>query len=155
MIGESSARIEATTISCVYGAALLVVSATQGEISFESVRLCITAVSTILTALSTIFEVTTESLAKWAVSMVSSSSIWYIFELEKAEDNYDYEKAAVLKHGTIPKLQEELATLKFNNTNTLLTNLVDEEGVANIISKWTNIPVTKLIGSEKDKLLNL
>ena len=75
--------------------------------------------------------------------------------LELAESNYDYEKAAVLKHGTIPKLQEELATLKFNNTNTLLTNLVDEEGVANIISKWTNIPVTKLVGSEKDKLLNL
>ena len=77
------------------------------------------------------------------------------YELEIAESNYDYEKAAVLKHGTIPKLQEELATLKFNNSNTLLSNLVDEESIANIISKWTNIPVTKLVGSEKDKLLNL
>ena len=75
--------------------------------------------------------------------------------LEIAESNYDYEKAAVLKHGTIPKLQEELATLKFNNTNSLLSNLVDDESIANIISKWTNIPVTKLVGSEKDKLLNL
>lgn len=77
-------------------------------------------------------------------------------KLEIAEANYDYEAAAVLKHGTIPKLQEELATLKFNNENSsLLSNIVDEEGVANIISKWTNIPVTKLVGSERDKLLNL
>ena len=75
--------------------------------------------------------------------------------LELAESDYDYEKAAVLKHGTIPKLQEELATLKFNNDNSLVSNTVDDESIANIISKWTNIPVTKLVGSEKDKLLNL
>ena len=76
-------------------------------------------------------------------------------KLEIAESNYDYESAAVLKHGTIPKLQEELATLKFNNNNSLLSNNVDDESIANIISKWTNIPVTKLVGSERDKLLNL
>ena len=77
-------------------------------------------------------------------------------ELELAESDYDYEKAAVLKHGTIPKLQEEIATLKFKNDDTsLLSNVVDEEGIANIVSKWTNIPVTKLVGSEKDKLLHL
>ena len=76
--------------------------------------------------------------------------------LEIAESNYDYEKAAVLKHGTIPKLQEELATLKFKNVgSSLLSNTVDEESIASIISKWTNIPVTKLVGSEKDKLINL
>ena len=77
-------------------------------------------------------------------------------ELEIAEANYDYESAARLKHGTIPTLQEELATLKFKNEgSSLLSNTVDEEGVANIISKWTNIPVTKLVGSERDKLLHL
>ena len=77
-------------------------------------------------------------------------------ELEIAEANYDYEAAARLKHGTIPTLQEELATLKFKNEGTsLLSNTVDEEGVANIISKWTNIPVTKLVGTERDKLLHL
>ena len=76
--------------------------------------------------------------------------------LELAEADYDYEKAAVLKHGTIPTLQEELATLKFQNGNSkLLSNTVDEEGVASIVSKWTNIPVTKLVGTERDKLLNL
>ena len=76
-------------------------------------------------------------------------------ELELAESDYDYERAAVLKHGTIPKLQEELATLKFKSENSLLSDTVDEESIANIVSKWTNIPVTKLVGSEKDKLLNL
>ena len=77
-------------------------------------------------------------------------------ELEMAESNYDYERAAVLKHGTIPKLQEELATLKFKNDNSsLLSNTVDVESIANIISKWTNIPVTKLVGTEREKLLNL
>jgi len=77
-------------------------------------------------------------------------------ELEIAEANYDYEKAAVLKHGTIPSLQEELATLKFNNENSsLLSNTVTDESIANIISKWTNIPVTKLIGTEREKLLHL
>ena len=76
--------------------------------------------------------------------------------LELAEADYDYEKAAVLKHGTIPTLQEELATLKFQNgSSKLLSNTVDEEGVASIVSKWTNIPVTKLVGTERDKLLNL
>ena len=78
------------------------------------------------------------------------------YELEQSESNYDYEKAAVLKHGTIPKLQEELATLKFNNENSsLLSNTVDSESIANIVSKWTNIPVTKLVGTEREKLLNL
>ena len=77
-------------------------------------------------------------------------------ELELAEADYDYERAAVLKHGTIPELQDKLATLKFNNENvSLLSNTVDDESIANIVSKWTNIPVTKLVGTEKDKLLNL
>ena len=77
-------------------------------------------------------------------------------ELELAEADYNYEKAAVLKHGTIPEIQEELATLKFNNENSsLLSNIVDNESIANIVSKWTNIPVTKLVGTERDKLLNL
>jgi len=77
-------------------------------------------------------------------------------KLELAESNYNYEEAAVLKHGTIPKLQEELATLKFQNDSaSLLSSIVDTESIANIVSKWTNIPITKLVGSEKDKLLNL
>ena len=77
------------------------------------------------------------------------------FELEKAEDNYDYEKAAILRHGTIPKLQKELDELNYKNKNEILSDSVDDESIASIVSKWTNIPVSKLVGGEKEKLLNL
>ena len=77
------------------------------------------------------------------------------FELEKAEDNYDYEKAAILRHGTLPKLQKELDELNFKNKNEILSDAVDDESIANIVSKWTNIPVSKLVGGEKEKLINL
>ena len=77
------------------------------------------------------------------------------FELEKAEDNYDYEKAAILRHGTLPKLQKELNELNNKNKNEILSDSVDDESIANIVSKWTNIPVSKLVGGEKEKLLNL
>ena len=75
--------------------------------------------------------------------------------LEAAEDNYDLEKAAILKHGTIPTLEKELKELQENNKNEILSDTIDEESIASIISKWTNIPVSKLVGEEKEKLLNL
>ena len=77
------------------------------------------------------------------------------FELEKAEDNYDYEKAAILRHGTLPKLQKELDDLNSKNKNEILSDIVDDESIASIVSKWTNIPVSKLVGGEKEKLVNL
>ena len=77
------------------------------------------------------------------------------FELEKAEDNYDYEKAAILRHGTLPKLQKELEELNNKNKNEILSDTVDDESIASIVSKWTNIPVSKLVGGEKEKLINL
>ena len=77
------------------------------------------------------------------------------YELEKAEDNYDYEKAAILRHGTLPKLEKELNELKEKTKNEILSDTVDEEDIASIVSKWTNIPVSKLVGGEKDRLLSL
>ena len=76
-------------------------------------------------------------------------------ELEYAEDNYDLENAAVLKHGIIPQLEKELKELQAQNKNEILSDTIDEESIAEIISKWTNIPVSKLVNEEKDKLLNL
>ncbi len=76
-------------------------------------------------------------------------------ELEAAEDNYDLENAAILKHGTIPQLEKELKELQAENKNDILSDTIDEESIAKIISKWTNIPVSKLVNEEKDKLLNL
>ena len=77
------------------------------------------------------------------------------FELEQAENNYDLETAARLRHGTIPKLEKELENLKKENNNKLLSDTVTSDSIADIISKWTNIPITKLISSEKEKILNL
>lgn len=77
------------------------------------------------------------------------------FELEQAENNYDLETAARLRHGTIPKLEHELETLKENDKSDMLSDTVDEEGIASIISKWTNIPVQKLVSGEKEKLIHL
>ena len=77
------------------------------------------------------------------------------YQLEIAEANYDLESAARLRHGVIPKLENELQELNKQNKNDILSDTVDEEDIAAIISKWTMIPVQKLIGSERDKLLNL
>ena len=77
------------------------------------------------------------------------------YELEVAENNYDLESAARLRHGTIPKLERELEELNKINKSEILSDTVDEDDIAKIISKWTNIPVSKLVGSEKDKLLHL
>ena len=76
-------------------------------------------------------------------------------KLELAENNYDLETAARLRHGTLPKLESELQELMKKNRSDILSDTVDEEGVAAIISKWTAIPIQKLVGSERDKLLNL
>ena len=77
------------------------------------------------------------------------------YRLEIAEANYDLESAARLRHGVIPKLESELQELNKQNKNDILSDTVDEEDIAAIISKWTMIPVQKLVGSERDKLLNL
>lgn len=77
------------------------------------------------------------------------------YDLEVAENNYDLEAAARLRHGTIPKLERDLEELQKKNKSDILSDTVDDEDIAKIISKWTAIPVQKLVGSERDKLLNL
>ena len=77
------------------------------------------------------------------------------YKLETAENNYDLETAARYRHGIIPKLNHELEELQKLNKSEILSDTVDDESIAAIISKWTNIPTTKLVGSERDKLLHL
>ena len=77
------------------------------------------------------------------------------FELEKAENSYDLERAAVLRHGDIPRLEKELEELNNLEKNKILSDTVTSDDIAKIIARWTNIPVAKLISSEKEKLLNL
>ena len=77
------------------------------------------------------------------------------FELDQAENKYDLERAAVLRHGEIPRVEKELETLNNTEKNKLLSDTVTDNDICKIIAKWTNIPVTKLLESEKEKLLHL
>lgn len=78
--------------------------------------------------------------------------------IEKAENEYDLNRAAELKYGRLPKLQKELAACEAEQPqrkNTLLRNTVDEEEIARIVARWTGIPVSRLMEGERDKLLRL
>ena len=81
-------------------------------------------------------------------------------QIEMAERNYELNKAAELKYGKLPGLQEELKkeeeiAEKQENSDSLLRNKITEEEIAKIISRWTGIPVSKLVESERNKILNL
>ncbi len=79
-------------------------------------------------------------------------------EIEIAQRSYDYEKAAKLRYGDLPKLTEKLKTLQEKpekRTSPLLRNRVTEEEIQQIVSRWTGIPVTKLMESERNKYLHL
>jgi ATP-dependent Clp protease ATP-binding subunit ClpB len=80
-------------------------------------------------------------------------------EIEEAERRYDLEKLAELKYGTLPalekKLQEETAKIDQAKEGRLLKEEVTEEEIAEVVSKWTGIPVSRLVESEKEKLLRL
>lgn len=87
--------------------------------------------------------------------VISNAEITAKFSLEQAENEYDLENAAILRHGTIPKLEKQLEDLRKSSENKLLSNVVTNDDIAKIIAKWTNIPITKLMSSEKEKLLHL
>ena len=79
--------------------------------------------------------------------------------MEEAERNYDLETLAKLKYGELPELQktleQQLKKAKETEEQRLLKEEVGEEEIAEVVSQWTGIPVTKLVESEREKLLNL
>lgn len=81
------------------------------------------------------------------------------YELEKAENDYDLNKAAELRHGKIPALENELKEIEQlmidGEEERLLREEVTEEEIASIVARWTGIPVTKLVEGEREKLLRL
>ena len=77
------------------------------------------------------------------------------FTLEQAENNYDLETAARFRHGEIPRIEKELEELNNSEKNRILSDVVNEEDIALVISKWTNIPISKLMSGEREKLLHL
>ncbi len=78
-------------------------------------------------------------------------------DLQQAESSYDLNKAAVLKHGTIPKLEEELAKMENQDheDDWLVSESVTEDGIAEVLSRETKIPVARLMQGEREKLLHL
>lgn len=80
-------------------------------------------------------------------------------DMETAERNYDLNKLAELKYGRLPELQKELARLSKGDAEdkdgVLLKEEVDEEDIAKVVSTWTGIPVARLNGGEREKLIHL
>lgn len=77
-------------------------------------------------------------------------------EIERAERSYDLNKAAELKHGRLPQLEAELAEAESKQAErTLVKEEVSQEEIADIVSRWTGVPVTRLIEGERQKLLHL
>ena len=78
-------------------------------------------------------------------------------EIEHAKNVYDLNRAAQLQYGELPRLQKELADLEAQEpgTRTLLRDKVTEEEIARIVSRWTGVPVSKLMEGEREKLLRL
>ena len=80
-------------------------------------------------------------------------------EIEQAERNYELNKLAELKYGKLPELQKQLKQeeelVEKGKESGLLRNKVTEDEITKIISKWTGIPVAKLMEGEKEKILNL
>ncbi len=81
-------------------------------------------------------------------------------EAELAKGQSDFNRAAEIEYGEIPKLIEEEKSLneqwdRMQEAGTLLKNSVDEESIASIVSRWTGIPVNKMLQSEKDKILHV
>jgi ATP-dependent Clp protease ATP-binding subunit ClpB len=78
-------------------------------------------------------------------------------EMDKAERAYDLNRVAELRHGKIPQMEDELKKLekKGRGQTTLFKEEVSEEEIAEVVSKWSGVPVTRLVEGEKDKLLRL
>jgi ATP-dependent Clp protease ATP-binding subunit ClpB len=80
-------------------------------------------------------------------------------DLQKAEDDYDLNRAAELRHGKIPLAEKELKELEektaLQSENRLLREEVTEEEISNIVARWTGIPLARLVEGEREKLLKL
>ena len=79
---------------------------------------------------------------------------------ERAKRNSKFEEAASIEYGQIPKLEEEIKKnekkwAKMQESGTLLRNFVDEDAIASIVSRWTGIPINKMISSEKERILQI
>ena len=106
-------------------------------------------------------------LARWQAEKASVGELQTLreqidstkFEIERAEREYDLNKAAELKYGKLPELQRRLTVLEQapaeQSEDRLLNEEVGEEDIAAVVSRWSGVPVTRLLEGEKEKLLHL
>ena len=76
-------------------------------------------------------------------------------QLQNAFNQSDYSKAAELQYSKIPKLEKQIEEKTTNTQERMISEVVSEDNIAEIISKWTHIPVEKLVQADRDKLLHL
>ena len=118
--------------------------------------------------ISTLKEQESHKRAKWQQEKELADSIQNAkheieelkFEAERAEREGDYGRVAEIRYGRITKLEEEIATTQqalrsAQGANAMIKEEVTAEDIADIVSRWTGIPVSKMLESERQKLLNL
>ena len=138
----------------------------EAALSKETDKLAIEHLSEIKEELARLSDQMNEMKAKWeneksGIEKVQSirSKIEDVNALiEKAQNEYDLAKAAELKYGELPKLQRELEEEEAKaetQKSTLLRDRVTDDEIAKIVSRWTGIPVSKLVEGERSKLLSL
>ena len=76
-------------------------------------------------------------------------------ELQNAYNNSDYSKAAELQYSRIPELENKINQLTLESNHKLISETVTEENIAEVVSKWTHIPVSKLMQGDREKLIGL
>ena len=138
----------------------------EAALSKETDKLAIEHLSEIKEELSRLRDQMNEMRAKWENEKSSIEKVQSIRSkiedvnslIEKAQNEYDLAKAAELKYGELPKLQRELEEEEAKaetQKNTLLRDRVTDDEIAKIVSRWTGIPVSKLVEGERSKLLSL
>ncbi len=113
-------------------------------------------------------ERSTELRARWTTEKEAISNLQNVkeqieqtrLEIERAERHSDLEKAARLRYGTLRELEDQLTTLEqrikdIQGEDALLKEEVDAEEIASIVSRWTGIPVSRLMEGEMEKLVNM
>ncbi len=138
----------------------------EAALSKETDKLAKEHLSEIKEELSSLRDKMNEMKAKWDNEKNSIEKVQVIRSkiedvnslIEKAQNEYDLAKAAELKYGELPKLQKELEEEEKKaetQKNTLLRDRVTDDEIAKIVSRWTGIPVSKLVEGERSKLLSL
>ena len=138
----------------------------EAALTKETDKLAVEHLSEIRAELAQLRETFSGMKAKWENEKESIGKVQKIreeiektnAEIERAQSAYDLAKAAELKYGKLPNLQKELSEEEAKaetSKNTLLRDRVTEEEIAKIVSRWTGIPVSKLMEGERDKLLGL